>query len=261
MESSLIHYHGTPFGGNYRERVTFLTARHALIPFGEHDDIELAGEVCQSFCIDNGAFSAWKKRAKTDWPGYAVFCDKWSRHPGFDFCIIPDVIDGDETENNQLMDWFCINTPRRMPKSPVWHMHESVDRLKMLCDRFDRVCLGSSGEISRPGTKAWWDKMQEAMSSICDEHGRPPCKLHGLRMLDPEIFSKLPLASADSTNCCRNSCSLKRFGMYIPQSRGTRGAVIAERIESHNSSGTFSASKEAKFDNNKPMFEGWLEEV
>ena len=45
--------------------------------------------------------------------------------------------------------------------------------------------------------------MGEAMDAICID-GRPACKLHGLRMLSTEIFTKLPLASADSTNASRN---------------------------------------------------------
>ena len=54
-------------------------------------------------------------------------------------------------------------------------------------------------------------------------------------MLDPAIFTKLPLASADSTNAAVNSGSLDRFGMYLPPTAAQRAAVIAERIESHNS--------------------------
>lgn len=60
-------------------------------------------------------------------------------------------------------------------------------------------------------------------------------RLHGLRMLDPAIFTKLPLSSADSTNAAVNSGSLDRFGMYLPPTTAQRAAVIAERIEAHNS--------------------------
>jgi hypothetical protein len=77
--------------------------------------------------------------------------------------------------------------------------------------------------------------MAEAMDAICDEQGRPMAKLHGLRMLDPAIFTKLPLASADSTNAVVNSGSLDRFGMYLPPSAAQRATVIADRIEAHPS--------------------------
>lgn len=73
------------------------------------------------------------------------------------------------------------------------------------------------------------------MEAICDKNGWPKCKLHGLRMLNAEIFTRLPFASADSTNACQNAGSTKRFGMYAPLSAWQRASVIADRIEAHNS--------------------------
>ncbi|WP_244905583.1 hypothetical protein [Pseudomonas moraviensis] len=59
---------------------------------------------------------------------------------------------------------------------------------------------------------------------------------NGLRILDPAIFQHLPFASADSTNAAVNGGSISRFGMYAPPTAGQRANVIADRIESHNSS-------------------------
>ena len=43
----------------------------------------MAAEVCQSFCLDNGAFSAWQSGAPiTDWSGYYAWVDErriWSQ--------------------------------------------------------------------------------------------------------------------------------------------------------------------------------------
>ena len=77
--------------------------------------------------------------------------------------------------------------------------------------------------------------MGAAMDAICDDQGRPLCRLHGLRMLDPDIFTRLPLASADSTNAAVNCGAVNRFGMYLPPTAAQRAAVIADRIEMHNS--------------------------
>ena len=118
---------------------------------------------------------------------------------------------------------------------PVWHLHESVERFNNLASQFHTVALGSSGQWSSPGSKTWWSRVQEVMSSVCDDNGVPPCKLHGLRMLNPKIFSRLPLSSADSVNASVNAGSLSRFGIYIPPSRSQRLCVIGDRIESHNS--------------------------
>jgi hypothetical protein len=46
--------------------------------------------------------------------------------------------------------------------------------------------------------------MKSAMRVCCDASGMPRTRLHGLRMLNPELFSQLPLSSADSTNVARN---------------------------------------------------------
>lgn len=214
--------------------------RHALIPWQRDEDIGTAAEVCQSFCLDNSAFTAWRSgKPITDWNGYYEWVREWCQHPGFDFAIIPDVIDGTEADNDALIiDWYKhAKMPLWVRCAPVWHLHESLERLDRLVSthRMQRVCLGSSGEYATVGTPQWWQRMAEAMKVCCDEQGRPKVRLHGLRMLDPEVFHRLPLASADSTNAVRNGNLVKRFGMYCPPSNGARQAIIAERIEQHQS--------------------------
>lgn len=227
----MIHYHGTPIGGARQDVARFLIGRHALVPFPRSDDMGIVAEVCQSFVFDNGAFTVWKQGGALDVPGYIAWCDEWHRHPGFDWALVPDVIEGSEADNDALLaEW-----PRNIRGVPVWHLHESIDRLVRLGNEWSVVALGSSGEWSTPGTHGWWQRIGTAMNALCDEKGRPPCRLHGLRMLDPAVFGKLPLASADSTNAAVNSGSLDRFGMYVPPTAAQRAAVIAERIESNNS--------------------------
>lgn len=227
----MIHYHGTPIGGPRQDTARFLMGRHALVPFPRRDDMGIVADVCQSFVFDNGAFTVWKQGGQLDVPRYVEWCDQWHRHPGFDWALIPDVIEGNEVENDALLaDW-----PRHIRGVPVWHLHESIDRLVRLGNEWNVVALGSSGKWATPGTSEWWSRMTAAMNALCDKHGRPPCRLHGLRMLDPAVFSKLPLASADSTNAAVNSGSLDRFGIYTPPTASQRAAVIAERIEAHNS--------------------------
>ena len=72
------------------------------------------------------------------------------------------------------------------------------------------------------------------IAAVCNEQGRPRCKLHGLRMMDPAIFTRLPLASADSSNAARNA-SDRDWQKYRPISAGARAAVIADNVESFNS--------------------------
>ena len=195
----------------------------------------IVAEACQSFVLDNGAFTVWKQGGQLDVTGYMQWVLECHRHPGFDFALIPDVIEWTEIENDVLVKAW----PKALPGVPVWHMHESIARLQWLARQYRVVALGSSGQYASVGTKEWWQRMAEALKAICDDKGRPMCKLHGLRMLDPDVFTRLPLSSADSTNAAVNSGSLSRFGMYLPPTAAQRAAVIAERIEMHNSAPTF----------------------
>jgi hypothetical protein len=236
----VIHYHGTPVGGPKQEVSRFLTGRHALISYAYQDDIAIAADVCQSFILDNGAFTAWKNGQALDVDGYIKWVLEWFRHPGFDWALIPDVIDGNDAENDHLVrSW-----PNALPGVPVWHMHEPVIRLNWLAKNFRTVALGSSGEFASVGTQQWWVRMSQALKAICDGQGRPMCKLHGLRMLDPNIFARLPLSSADSTNAVVNAGSLSRFGTYLAPTKSQRAEVIASRIESFNSAPIFNEIKQ-----------------
>jgi hypothetical protein len=230
----MIHYHGTPVGGRTEEVVRFLAGRHALVSYIRQDDIGAVAEVAQSFVLDNGAFTVWRRGGVLDYDGYVEWVTHWHRHPGFDWALIPDVIDGDEHENDEFLHRWA-DTPVADHGVPVWHLHESLDRLVRLCSEYRTVALGSSGDYQSPGSVLWWGRMRQAMNTICDDHGRPDCKLHGLRMLDPTVFTRLPLASADSANASINSGSMRRFGIYKPPTSGQRAAVIAARIEAHNS--------------------------
>jgi len=112
-----------------------------------------------------------------------------------------------------------------------------------MCGPFPRVALGSSGAFSRIGGRKWWRRMAEIMAVACDSTGRPRKKLHGLRMLDPGVFSKLPLASADSCNVARNAGIDSRWrGTYAPTSRYVRALILMDRIETHASSAYWSES-------------------
>lgn len=111
-----------------------------------------------------------------------------------------------------------------------------------LAEEFPRVALGSSGQWSTPGKQEWWNRINDALNTICDDKGRPICKLHGLRMLNPKVFSQIPLSSADSTNVAQNiGIDSAWRGTYQPPSKAARGMIIAERVESQQSSPNWTA--------------------
>ena len=230
----MIHYHGLPITptpvANYA-----VQAGHAFVSFAHAEQISTAIEVCQSFALDNGAFSAWKANKPIEnWDSYYDWALNLKKVPSCDFAVIPDVIDGTETDNDALLrdcpfpKWFG---------SPVWHMHESFERLEQLANTYVRVSIGSSGQYANVGSNLWWSQIGKAMRVLCDDMGRPICKLHGLRMLDPAIFTKLPFASADSTNIARSVGIDNKWkhGNYPPPTKEARAQVMRARIEAHNS--------------------------
>jgi hypothetical protein len=232
----MIHFHGGPITPDPCAIETW-EGRHAFVSFADDRQIGLAFEICQSVGLDNGEFSRWKAGKPTDWPGFYRWVARWRRHPGFDFAVIPDVIGGSEAENDALAEEWDRHFPRH-EAAVVWHVNESVERLVRLATEYPRVAIGSSGEFDVSKPNAFLARMDAVLPHILDDEGYPICKLHGLRMLNPLIFTKLPLTSADSTNVARNIGIDKAWrGTYQPKSKRTRAAILVERIEAHNAIG------------------------
>jgi hypothetical protein len=233
----MIRYHGTPLTPE-RALVKFLPGRHAMVSFATPRQIGPVAEVSHSFVLDNGAFTAWTQGGEVDLEGFAEFVGKWALHPGFDWALIPDVIGGTEEENDQKVDeWHCSTELERSQSVPVWHMHESVDRLVRLGDEYPRVAIGSSGEFHHPGTDGWWMRMSDAMNAVCTPEGLPTFKIHGLRMMDPRIFSLVPFASVDSCGVARKIGLDHRWDHPYLRSvpKESRAQILADRFDHHAS--------------------------
>lgn len=225
--AQVIPYHGGPITPeSCAERVW--RGRHAFVSWAHSDQIQLAAAICQSFALDNGAFSLWKAGKPVNWPDYYEWSAKWLAHPACDWAIIPDVIGGTENENDALLDEW----PHGLRGVPVWHLNESIDRLVRIAASWPRVALGSAAEYDVSSPKKCIARLREALLPICDENGVPKVKLHGLRMLRPELITVIPLASGDSTNVARNiGIDSAWKGTYAPATKETRAMVLAERIE------------------------------
>lgn len=229
----MIHFHGGPITPD-TATIRAWKARHAFISYAHPSQVVLASEICQSFSLDCGAFSFWTENRPIDWPGYYLFVKKWMNHPRFSFAIIPDVIGGSSEENDALLDEWPLG---KFAGCPVWHMNEPDERFIRLCHEYPRVAIGSMGEYDAKRPRACRAKLRDLISNIVDENGYPICKLHGLRMLNKDIFMHVPLSSADSTNIARNIGIDKYWEKtpYRTSSKETRAWVLAERIESNNS--------------------------
>jgi len=190
-----IHYHGTPI--TPRTVMLTLAGRFFCVSHADPRDVDLSHQIGQGVMLDNGAFSAWRVGRKVDWNGYYAWSEPWLDYHTT-WAVIPDVIDGSEAENDALISKW----PHGTKGAPVWHLHESIDRLKRLAHEWPRICLGSSGRWRSVGTDAWRARMDEAMNALCG-NGSPPAWLHMLRGMKLS-GDRYPFASIDSADIARN---------------------------------------------------------
>ncbi len=229
----MIHYHGTPI--TPKEQFLRMAGRHFCVSFAQDQDLKKALELGSSVMFDNGAWSAFTRGAPFDERGFYRWLDPILHHPHW--AVMPDVIDGGEEENDDLLlGWPNLTFGFEMA-APVWHLHESLDRLARLSDSYSRVCLGSSGEYREIGTAAWSRRMDEAFNRLAQrDRSRTPW-VHGMRMLG-QAAGDWPLASADSTNVAQNwkrdvGCAeCKARGIDIEQTPGIwRPRPIQQEME------------------------------
>lgn len=191
----MIHYHGTPI--TPMAALYELAGRHFCVSFARGEQVARVHEIGQGVMLDNGAFSAFTRGHKPDWPGYYAWCDRWLDYPTT-WAVIPDVIDAGSQEQDALLrEW-----PHGEKGAPVWHMDEPIDRLLRLIDEWPRVCVGSTGEYWRVLSDAWTARMDAAWGAIAAAHARTPT-LHMLRGMQLS-GREWPFASVDSTDIAQN---------------------------------------------------------
>lgn len=238
----MIRYHGLPVTPNEAAMSLCKIYGHAFLSYAHQDQLDIALQWCRGVGLDNGAYSAWRKSQDFDVDGFLQWAKFYHRHPAIRMIVAPDVIDGSEAENDALLA-YAVQVIPSAEWTPVWHMHESLGRLAELCSKYSSVAIGSSGQYAELQTRRWWERMTEAMTVACDSDGYPLTKLHGLRMMDPTIFSHIPFASVDSTGVGQNIGIDKKWsGPYAPNSKWVRAVVLADRSESHASATRWTGS-------------------
>jgi hypothetical protein len=190
-----IHYHGTPI--NPQHVVFQLAGRNFCVSHYDPRQVEIAHKIGQSVMLDNGAFSLWRSGKPTNWAAYYKWTERWLEYHTT-WAVIPDSIEGGEEENDALIAAW----PHGQRGAPVWHVAEPISRLLRLCEKWPRICIGSSGEFSTVGNDKWCRRMDEVFDALC-RGGPPPVWLHMLRGMRMSK-SKYPFASVDSTDIARN---------------------------------------------------------
>lgn len=175
-----------------------LTGRHFCVSFAAPADVQRVHQIGQSVLLDNGAFSAWKIGKPTNWPKYYAWADRWLDHPTT-WAVIPDIITGSAEDQDRLLKEWPFGPQRG---APVWHMHEPIERLLRLVEKFSRVCIGSSSQFAVVLSDEWQRRMDEAWNALVGVFARIPW-IHMLRGMAC-CGLRWPLASADSTDIARN---------------------------------------------------------
>jgi hypothetical protein len=191
----MIHYHGTPITPN--REIETMGGSHFCVSYARPDQLARCLRLGQSVMLDNGAFSTKTRGLEFDVNGFYAWAEPLLRHPHWG--VVPDVIDGSVEEQRFMIATWPFKKEFGIP---VWHLGLPIDYLLELCDKWGRVCLGSSGEYWQIGTPKWADRMDQAFNQMQITFGSIPWT-HGMRMLGQSL-ERWPLASADSTNVARN---------------------------------------------------------
>ena len=193
----MMHYHGTPI--TPKSALQQLAGRNFCVSFAHPQDVKTVHEIGQSVMLDNGAFSAWRLGIEINWWDYYKWCEEWLCYPTT-WAVIPDVIDGTEEDNDKLIKRW----PFGRRGAPVWHLNESLDRLRHMICYWQRVCFGSSGDYAKVGSDRWHLRVSEAFDVVAPEGvGRPTVWVHMMRGM-ALAGSHYPFASVDSTNVAQN---------------------------------------------------------
>lgn len=191
----VIHYHGAdinPISALYE-----MAGRHFCVSFLYPSHVARVHSIGQSVMLDNGAFTAWRKKTEINWNKYYAWADKWLDCPTT-WAVIPDVVEGGANEQDELIKQW----PHSHKGAPVWHMHEPIDRLVKLTEYWPKVCVGSSAEYSTVLSDSWCHRMDVAWNAISQKHKRLPW-IHMLRGMACS-GKRWPFASVDSTDIARN---------------------------------------------------------
>lgn len=190
----MIHYHGTPL--TPRSELYKMAGKHFCVSFAHPADAKVCLQIGQSIMWDNGAFSVYTQGKTFDRNKYYTWLEDKLGHPHW--AVIPDVIDGDEQQQKDLLLTWPFNI---FLGAPVWHMAMSLDYLEFLCDRYPRICFGSSGKYWEVGSDLWCGRTDEAFNRIAKNNYIP--HIHMMRGL-AQAGKRWPFASADSVNVARN---------------------------------------------------------
>ena len=84
-----------------------MAGRNFCVSYARPDDLKRCLSIGQSLMLDNGAFSAFTKGFEFNEDGFYKWVEPVLAHPHW--CVVPDVIGGNEFENFQRMKRYPLD--------------------------------------------------------------------------------------------------------------------------------------------------------
>ncbi len=200
-----IHYHGADI-----TPVRHLESLHGAsfcVSFQYPRNAERLHSIAESLMLDNGAFTIWRKSGGSiDIEAFWAWALPYLDCPTT-WAVIPDAIGLGWEETARMI----ALTPRipAWKVSPVWHLHDPLERLLELLDTYPRICFGSSAEYSVVGSPSWHGRVADAFDAMSKHHSY--AMIHMLRgMQCVKEGWPYPFFSVDSTDIARNHKSQLR---------------------------------------------------
>lgn len=142
--------------------------------------------------LDSGAYSAKTQGIEISPYRYVSFLRKW--RPWFDVVANLDVIgDGDGTLKNQRLMEELGEKP-----IPTYHTGEPYSLLEYYVERYPYIALGGNVGRSTDELIGWLDHVWHKY--LTNARGLPTVRVHGFGVTSPDIMSRYPWFSVDSTS-------------------------------------------------------------
>ena len=163
------------------------------------------------FCVDSGAFSAWRLKKPINLDKYCRFLERnmdWiTLYVSLDVIIPNDLERAAEESFNNLV------TMQKRGFNPIHVLHagESLDWLKRTLDTgCTHIGLAATSNASRSAGEEWYEFM---WGNLVTADGEPIVKVHGFGETSPHRLKMYPWATADSSSWL----SGLRYGdIYLP---------------------------------------------
>lgn len=249
--------HGTPI--TPRRLLAQLAGGSFCVSFARPEQLEDAIALQGAdgiLLLDNGAFSTWKTTgAPIDRAAFFAWANDAQARSPVAVAVVPDIIGGDESAN-WIEAAYAVRELSDFPERLcfVWHMNDSLARLKEAAALFNFVAIGSCAEYDvQTNRRAYMARLRAASAQLdYVEHwyGRRPW-VHLMRGL-AVLKDCVRFESADSSNIARNHCRTKREPDHVRTMAARIAAPIALAAaaaprSSHGSPSNFGDSPEPQF--------------